>query len=72
MIGPQICNPSGNLPFQFFNINAKDFFSSLDVMAEVVKAFQSAIVQLHGNDEQSDDLKYHFAGAGRMLITFTV
>ncbi|XP_065332091.1 nucleolar complex protein 2 [Cloeon dipterum] len=38
---------------------------SLEVVAEVVKAFQCAIVQLHGKDEEdTSNLKYHFVGAG--------
>ncbi|XP_059473925.1 nucleolar complex protein 2 homolog [Neocloeon triangulifer] len=38
---------------------------SLEVVAEIVKAFQSAVVQLHGKeDEGRTNLKYHFVGAG--------
>jgi len=39
----------------------------LEVIAEVVKAFQWAIVQLHGNDDDSVIRKYRFSGAGRKL-----
>jgi hypothetical protein len=55
-----------NAPSIFKYLSTNNLISSLEVLADVVRAFQSAIVQLHGNDEQSDDLKYHFAGAGRM------